>query len=202
MMLTNLDTTLALAFPSDRELLITRTFAAPRHLVDHKDIEEVIRVEVAVLEIAVLQRDFQFVREGSVDVLGAQILDLVALLPPVDQRPVDVGVDLEVLLVLGADALGITPPLEGVDDPGIPGDIARHLRQPLHAEFAAQPRIAAQQRDVTELHGEIALREIQPPGGFERAHGAQRREAAAGLDVLLHELVDIECLCGRHHQQQ
>lgn len=32
-MLNNLDATLALTFPSDRELLITRTLAAPRHLV-------------------------------------------------------------------------------------------------------------------------------------------------------------------------
>lgn len=32
-MLSNLDATLALTFPSDRELVITRTFAAQRHLV-------------------------------------------------------------------------------------------------------------------------------------------------------------------------
>src|SRR5439155_7280996 len=59
--------------------------------VDGADLEEVIGVEVDVGHIAVRTRDAQLVRLGAVDVLGAQVIERVALGLVVDEHPGEVG---------------------------------------------------------------------------------------------------------------
>src|SRR2546430_12905482 len=47
--------------------------------VDRADLEEVIRIEIHVGDVAVWPRHAQLVRLGAIDVLGTQIVECVAL---------------------------------------------------------------------------------------------------------------------------
>src|SRR6185436_5301395 len=75
----------------------------------------VVGVQVVVADVAAGEGDFQFVGIGAVDLFGAGVFDLVALLLIVDERSVEVGVFddlLELFLAEGLDVLLAVPGLE------------------------------------------------------------------------------------------
>ena len=66
--------------------------AAHVALGNDADLEEGVRVEEDVLDVAVLQSDAQLVRRRAVDVLHAEVIDLAPLLAPGDELAFQVGV--------------------------------------------------------------------------------------------------------------
>ncbi|MBK8069875.1 MAG: hypothetical protein IPK27_20345 [Rhodanobacteraceae bacterium] len=176
-------------------------------LVHHQDLEEVVRIQITVLHVAVLQADLQLVRLGAVDILGAEVLHLVPLGLPVDQRAVEICLHLQALGILGAHAFRIAAALEGIDRPGLLAIVGGDLGQALDARFHAQLGIALIEADDTEVDAEVAAGEVHAPGGLDRLDRADGFEATACFDVLRDEFVDSErvrggCARAEHERQQ
>ena len=76
------------------------------------DLEVRVRIEVDVLDVAVLARDAQLDRRRAVGVLGAEVLDAVALVAPVDQRAVELALLRERARIVLGRLLGLAPAAE------------------------------------------------------------------------------------------
>src|SRR6185369_12211281 len=81
------------------------------------DLEIRIGIEIDVLGVAPLEVDAELQRGGSVDVLGPEILDRVALLFRVDEGPLDVGLLADLPGLVGGLRLRVAPPLERLEIP-------------------------------------------------------------------------------------
>ena len=107
------------------------------------DLEDDVGIEEDVLEVAVLARDAQLERGRAVDVLGAEVLDAVALRAPVDERAVEVGGLRELARVVDRGALGIAAAAERRHRPRIRAVARADLGQALDRELGADPARAA-----------------------------------------------------------
>src|SRR5580693_6293745 len=174
----------------------------PRHTVldaavDGADLEEVIGVEVDVADVAVRPRDADLVRIGAVDVLGAEILELVALGLVVDEGAGEVGGILgELLGVVGGHLLGVLAALEGVDLPALRTVVGLHQREALERPLEADRARTLHQSDVAELQGVAVDQHLA--GEAQRLDGVEPFGSALGRYVLGGELiggvgVSLEC---------
>src|SRR5579871_3803290 len=122
--------------------------------VDGADLEEVIGIEVDVADVAVRPRHADLVRIGPVDVLGAEILELVALGLVVDEVAGEIGGILgELLGVVRGHLLGVLAALEGVDLPALRAVPGLHQREALERPLEADRARSLHQGDVAELQG-------------------------------------------------
>ena len=163
----------------------------------HADLEHRVGIEPVVLEVAVLARDAKLGRERPVDVLGAQILDAIALLLPVDQRAVEIGVVAHLLGVVGRDAERIAPTLERIGAPAVVAVIGVHAGHRLPGALDALAARAGDQRDERHLDGEVAAPEAGLAGGAHRLDRVQLVGAPVRLDVASDDLVDRHRVGGR-----
>ena len=86
-------------------------------LADDADFEEGVGIEVDVLHVAVLERDAQLVGGRAVHVLDAEVFDLAALLPPVDELAFEVRLLRQVARVVHRGASGSRRPRKGSKGP-------------------------------------------------------------------------------------
>ena len=149
-----------------------------------------------VLHVAALQQDLELPRVGPVEVLLADELDLVALGLVVEERPVDVGLALDVLRHLrpaGAPPFGCPsarcPRPAGRRTPARWSALDRELHpravRPLALDRHRRLEAAAERHVAEHPH---------------RADRMQLVEAAAGRGELGDELVHR--LCGRRSREQ
>ena len=66
-----------------------------------------VRIEINEAHISILPYDFQLVRERSIDVLGAEILNGASVRFPVDQWSIDLGVFDKRFNIVGRHSLWI-----------------------------------------------------------------------------------------------
>ena len=135
-------------------------------------------------------------RLGAVDVLGAEVLELVALLLPIDERPFKLGVlGQERHFVLGG-ALRFAAPFERLKVPGV-GAVERvDGGEPLQRELGADAAAALIERADLRVEAEALAAEVDGAGQPQRADGAQLVGAALGGDGARHHLVEAERVRG------
>jgi hypothetical protein len=149
-------------------------------LANLADQQEMLGIQEVVHHIAVLQADPQLVRGRAIDVLGAQVLDLVAFFLPPEQRPVQVGVLAQPFDLVGGGAPGLTSALERVQAPALLGAAGVDRGKSLERDFIADRRNAC---------ARIALLDLTP-GRFDRAVAtAERRLAGQAQRLDRQELV-------------
>src|SRR3984893_2201529 len=156
--------------------------------VDRADLEEVIRIEIDVGNVAVRPRHAQLVRLGAVDVLGTKIVECVAPGFVVHQGAGEVRRILaHPLGVVGGQFFRILAALERIDLPRLCTVIRLHQGQALQRGLVAHRLWALQQGDVPEL--DRAAVDQYLAGEAQRVDRVQLVDATAGFDVLGGELL-------------
>src|SRR5262249_38909060 len=101
------------------------------------NLEEVIRIEKEKLRVAVLQSHPQLVGESAVHVFGAEVLDPVALLAPVNERALDLSRLRQNLGVVRGGLLRVALPEKGLEVPSLVAVIGVDRRQSLKSELGS-----------------------------------------------------------------
>jgi hypothetical protein len=165
--------------------------AAHRALRHPADLEPVIRIEVEILDVAVLARHLELVRIGAVDVLGAEVFELAAGRLPVEQRTADRRVVGERARIVGRHLFRILAALERRDLPRLVAVPRLHRRESLQADFGAARlgRLAIRHEGQLELAAEHEL-----AARLQRLDRLQFRGAAACFQVLRDQLIHADRL--------
>ena len=170
--------------------------AAHLGLLHRADDEEGVGVEIDPVDVAALPRHAQLVRLGAVDVLGAEVVDLVALLLPVEERPLELGVLAHERDLVVGGALRFAAPFERLEVPRL-GAVERvDGGQPLQRELGADAAVALIERADLRVEAEALAADVHGAGQPQGADGAQLVGAALGGDGARHHLVDAERVRG------
>ena len=126
------------------------------------DRQEEVGVEVEGHDVAVLERDAELVGRRAVHVLGPEVLDGVPLLPPPDERPLEVGFLGAGARLVGRGPVGIAAALEGLDAPGVLPVPGVHGGQPLQRDLVAEKPGALDRPGKGHVDREVARRRRGP----------------------------------------
>ena len=166
---------------------------SPDHpLVQFPDGEERILVEEVGDDVSVLAHDAKLHRLGAVHVFGAENLDAVALLLPVDERPVEIGRLGQLLGVVRRGAERIAPSAERGELPSLLAVPGVDGRQALERRLLAVETGARHELRVLGLDGRVLAAKEDLAGQAQRTERTHLLQPAARLDVLLHHLIGGE----------
>ena len=166
-------------------------------LADAPDLEEVVGIEIDVLNVAVLERDAQLVRRRSVDVLLAEIADLVALLAPPDQRSLEIRILRQSPGLVGGGAEGVLAALEGIDAPALLAVVRVDRRQALQRDLRAD--LVRTLAHLGELRGDgevIATAEEHLAADLQALQGGELLRSTPRVGVPGDDFIDGEGTCG------
>src|SRR6202011_1662440 len=120
--------------------------------VDRADLEEVLGNEIDVGEIAVWPCHAQLVGFGTVDILGAEVIERVALDLVVDQRAGEIHrVFAEALRVIDGQLLRILTTLKRIDLPSLRAVIRLDLGEALEERLIAYRSGPLDQCNISQL---------------------------------------------------
>jgi hypothetical protein len=165
------------------------------------DLEVGVGIEEHVLDVAVAAGHAQLDRRRAVGVFVAEVLDLVALVAPADQRAVDVGQLRERVGLVVGRLLGLAAAAEWIDRPAVvavvAGDLGQALDRGLAAHLAGPPEDLGPRR----LDHAAPAAEHHASGEPQRLDLAQLGFTAAGGEVLRQDLLErrrTTGMCERH----
>jgi hypothetical protein len=135
------------------------------------------------------------VRGRSVDVLGAEIGDLVSLLAPADERAVDVGVLRQSARLVRRRPEWVLASLERVDAPALLAVVRVDGGQALDGHLGTD--LVRALADLRELRGdgEVVAAEERLAAHLDVLHRGEPLRAAAGLDVPGDDFIDGQGSC-------
>src|SRR5579862_1599011 len=164
--------------------------------VDRAHVEELIRIEVYEGDIAIRPRDAQLQSRRAVEILGAEIVELVALGLIVDQRTGEVsGILAHTLGIVRREPFRILAALERVDLPGLLAVVSLHLGEALDRYLVADRAGWMHLGHAGELEGVVVDEDLSLES--QRPDRPYLLEAAFRLGVLRGELGGGESECGR-----
>src|ERR1700738_3315795 len=158
-------------------------------LAQESNFQEMIGVQIYVLRVSAGSGQLDLMGQCAVDVFRAEVVELVALLLPVDQRSIEIrhGLD-EALDIARGQPLRILATLKRIDLPTGRAVKCLDLRQSLNRRLRSYRRGTTHRLYVQELV--LTVLDEQFALNLQRLHGRQGRCTAAGFDILGYQLLE------------
>src|SRR5262249_30271254 len=147
------------------------------------ELEAGLGVEVAVLDVAVVQDDAELLCFGAIDELGAEVVDAMSLRLPVDEGSVEVEVVGDALGVVRGPKDRVTATVEGLGAPVGLSVVRVDVREALHRLLVADAGASLQDEAVRHLQHEVAAAESSLSGHAEGLDRADLVDPAARGEV-------------------